>query len=112
MRKKINTLETEFTAFHFVKEQVPLFICHFPFALEPYRTLSYYQSVICQEAYFHIMNDSQNSTCEVLMHHYAVTTKVDHLRYTYISNCILNSLLSHPAIMLNIVTIHAIRKRL
>ena len=110
MRRKINTLETEFTAFHFVKEQVPLLICHFPFSLEPYRTLSYYQSVICQEAYFHIMNDSQNSTCEVLMHHYAVTTKVDHLRYTYISNCILNSLLSHPAIMLNIVTIHAIRK--
>ena len=110
MRKKINTLEAEFTAFHFVKEQVPLLICHFLFALEPYRTLSYYQSVIYQEAYVHIMNDSQNSTCEVLMHHYAVTTEVDHLRYTYISNCILNSLLSHPAIMLNIVTIHAIRK--
>ena len=29
MRKKINTLETEFTAFHFVKEQVPLLIVIF-----------------------------------------------------------------------------------
>ena len=27
--EKINTLETDFTAFHFVKEQVPLLICHF-----------------------------------------------------------------------------------
>ncbi|XP_022780071.1 melanocyte-stimulating hormone receptor-like [Stylophora pistillata] len=56
------------------------------------------------------MNDSQNSTCEVLMHHYAITTEVDDLRFTYISNSILNSLLSHSAIMLNIVTIYAIRK--
>ena len=51
-----------------------------------------------------------NSTCEVLMHYYAMTTQVEILRFTYISNCVLNSLLSHTAIMLNIVTIHAIRK--
>ncbi|XP_022802979.1 adenosine receptor A2b-like, partial [Stylophora pistillata] len=56
------------------------------------------------------MNDSQNSTCEVLMHHYAITSEVDHLYFTYISNSILNGLLSHSAITLNIVTIYAIRK--
>ena len=53
-----------------------------------------------------------NSTCEVLIHHYAMTTEVEILRFTYISNCVLNSLLSHLAIMLNIVTIYAIRKTL
>ena len=51
-----------------------------------------------------------NSTCEVWMHYYAMTTEVEILRFTYITNCVLNSLLSHPAIMLNIVTIYAIRK--
>ncbi|XP_022781933.1 adenosine receptor A2b-like [Stylophora pistillata] len=56
------------------------------------------------------MNDSQNSTCKVLMHRYAITTEVDDLRFTYISNSILNSLLSHFTIMFNIVTICAVRK--
>ena len=51
-----------------------------------------------------------NSTCEVLMHHYAMTTEVEILRFTYITNCVLNSLLSHLAIMPNIVTIYAISK--
>ena len=55
----------------------------------------------------HPMNDSK---CEVWMHYYAVTTEVEILRFTYITNCILNIFLSHTAIMLNIVTIHAIRK--
>ena len=53
-----------------------------------------------------------NSTCEVLIHHYAMTTEVEILRFTYITTCVLNSLLSHLAIMLNIVTIYAIRKTL
>lgn len=44
------------------------------------------------------------------MHRYAITTEVDDLRFTYISNSILNSLLSHFTIMFNIVTICAVRK--
>ena len=37
-------------------------------------------------------------------------TELEELRSTYIANCVFNSFLSYTTIMLNIVTIHAIRK--
>ena len=37
-------------------------------------------------------------------------TELEELRSTYIANCVFNSFLSYTSIMLNIVTIHAIRK--
>ena len=37
-------------------------------------------------------------------------SELEKLRSTYIANCVFNSFLSYAAIMLNIVTIHAIRK--
>ena len=49
-------------------------------------------------------------SCELLLHDYPKISEVKDLRSTYIANCVLNSVLSYTAIMLNIVTIHAIRK--
>ena len=37
-------------------------------------------------------------------------SELEKLRSTYIANCVFDSFLSYAAIMLNIVTIHAIRK--
>ena len=50
-------------------------------------------------------------SCE-LLHNYRQIFEVKDLRSTYIANCVFNSFLSYTAIMLNIVTIHAIRKTL
>ena len=52
----------------------------------------------------------KKSSCELLLHYYPKVTEVDELRSTYIANCVFNNFLSYSAIMLNIVTIHAIRK--
>ena len=41
-----------------------------------------------------------------------IPDEIEELRRTYIANCVLNSFLSYTAIMLNIVTIHAMRKTL
>ena len=49
--------------------------------------------------------------CE-LLHNYRQIFEVKDLRSTYIANCVFNSFLSYTAIMLNILTIHAIRKTL
>ena len=46
------------------------------------------------------------SSCEILLK----TSEVDDLRSTCITGCVLNSFLSYAAIMLNVVTIHAIKK--
>ena len=54
-----------------------------------------------------IMN---KSSCELLLHYYPKVTDFEELRSTYIANCVLNNFLSYTVIMLNIVTIHAIRK--
>ena len=51
----------------------------------------------------------KKSSCELLLHYYPSVTEVEELRSTYIANCVFNNFLSHTAIMLNIVTIHAIR---
>ena len=48
--------------------------------------------------------------CEILVDYYSRVPKVDNLFSTYIANCVFNSFLSYTSIMLNIVTIHAIRK--
>ena len=49
-------------------------------------------------------------SCELPLHYYPKISKFEELRSTYIANCVFNSFLSYTAIMLNIVTIHAIRK--
>ena len=52
----------------------------------------------------------KKSSCEELLQLYPKTSELEDLRSTYIANCVFNSFLSYTAIMLNIVTIHAIRK--
>ena len=59
------------------------------------------------EAWVNIM---KKSSCELLLHYYPSVTEVEELRSIYIANCVFNNFLSYTAIMLNIVTIHAIRK--
>ena len=59
------------------------------------------------EAWVNIMD---KSSCELLLHYYPSVTEVEELRSTYIANFVFNNFLSYTAIMLNIVTIHAIRK--
>ena len=51
-----------------------------------------------------------NKSCEVLLRYFPSVSKVEDLHSTYFANCVFNSFLSYTAIMLNIVTIHAIRK--
>ena len=50
------------------------------------------------------------SSCEILLDYYPRVSEVAYLFSTYIANCVFNSFLSYTAIMLNIVTIHVIRK--
>ena len=52
----------------------------------------------------------ERSSCELLLQLYPRVSEVEELRSTIITNCAFNSFLSYTAIMLNIVTIHAIRK--
>ena len=48
--------------------------------------------------------------CNLIHVYYPNISEVGNLYATYITNCVVNSFLSYTAIMLNIVTIHAIRK--
>ena len=52
----------------------------------------------------------KKSLCEFLMQYFAKTSDAEELRSTYIAICVFNSFLTYTAIMLNILTIHAIRK--
>ena len=52
----------------------------------------------------------KKSSCEVLAQYFSSGFKVEDFFSTIIANCVFNSFLSYTAIMLNIVTIHAIRK--
>ena len=52
----------------------------------------------------------KKSSCELLLTGYPRISEFEELRSTYFPNSIFNSLLSYTAIMLNIVSIHAIRK--
>ena len=49
-------------------------------------------------------------SCQVLLSSYPNISEVDHLRSTCIANCVFNNFLSCTAIVLNIVTIHAIKR--
>ncbi len=51
-----------------------------------------------------------NLSCGTLLQISPSISEVKNLYSTYIANCVINSFLSYTAIMLNIVTIHAIRK--
>ena len=52
----------------------------------------------------------KKSFCEILQDYYPRISEVEELYSTTIANGVFNSFLSYTAIMLNIVTIHAIRK--
>ena len=53
----------------------------------------------------------KKSSCEVLVsQNFPLASEVDDFRPTYIANCAFNSFLCYNAFMLNIVTIHALRK--
>ena len=54
----------------------------------------------------------EKSPCVIPLQPNSENTEVEELRSTYIPNCVFNSFLSYTAIMLNIVTIHAIRRTL
>ena len=50
------------------------------------------------------------SFCEFLIQRYPKASDAEEFRSTYIANCVFNSFLSYTSIMLNLLTIHAIRK--
>ena len=50
------------------------------------------------------------STCEVFAQYFSLFPEIEDFYSASIVNCVFNSFLSYTAIMLNIVTIHAIRK--
>ena len=52
----------------------------------------------------------KKSSCELLLQFYPEISNVEELHSISIANCVFNSFLCYTAIMLNILTIHAIRK--
>ena len=52
----------------------------------------------------------KKSFCEFLMQYFPKASDAEELRSTYIASCVFNSFLSFTAIVLNLLTIHAIRK--
>ena len=52
----------------------------------------------------------KTSSCESLLQYYPQISEVEDLRSTYIANCVLNNFLCCTAIILNVVTIHVLRK--
>ncbi|XP_078348580.1 adenosine receptor A2a-like [Oculina patagonica] len=57
-------------------------------------------------------NIMKNSSCEFLLQQYPEISDLKNFQSTSIANCVFNSFSSYTAIMLNTVTIHAIRKTL
>ena len=51
----------------------------------------------------------KKSFCELLLVYFPRISELGDLRFTFIANCVFNIFLCYTAIMLNIVTIHAIR---
>ena len=49
------------------------------------------------------------SSCELLLQYYPKISEVENLPSTYIASCVFSNFLCYTAIMLNIVTIHAMR---
>ena len=56
------------------------------------------------------MDMMEKAICEFLLESNPKVVEFADLRWTYIANCVFNSFLSYTCIMLNIVTIHAIRR--
>ena len=52
----------------------------------------------------------KKSLCELLRDYFPRDSEVEDFYWTSIANCVFSSFLAHTAIMLNIVTMHAIRK--
>ncbi|XP_078347427.1 adenosine receptor A2a-like [Oculina patagonica] len=52
----------------------------------------------------------KKSTCELLLLGYPKISEIEELRSTYFANSVFNNFLCYTAIILNIITIHAIRK--
>ena len=52
----------------------------------------------------------EKSFCQELLPYYPSTPEAEDLQPSYIVNFVLNDFLSYTTIMLNIITIHAIRK--
>ena len=52
----------------------------------------------------------KKSFCEVLLQFYPRISEYEDLHSTFVANCVFNSFFCYTAIMLNIITIHAIRK--
>ena len=52
----------------------------------------------------------RKSTCELLMEFFPKISEFEDLYSTYVANCVFNSFLCYTAIMLNIVTIYALRR--
>ena len=52
----------------------------------------------------------KSSSCQLLSDSYPNVSEVENLRWTSLVNLMFNNFLSYTAIMLNVVTIHAIRK--
>ncbi|XP_078349062.1 beta-4C adrenergic receptor-like [Oculina patagonica] len=50
------------------------------------------------------------SSCELMLQYYPEISDVEDLHSSFIANCVFNNFLSYTTIMLNIVTIHTIRK--
>ena len=53
----------------------------------------------------------KKSSCELFAKYFSSGFKAEDFYSTIIANCVFNGFLSYTAIMLNIVTIHAIRKK-
>ena len=56
------------------------------------------------------MKVTEKSSCELLSGSYPNVSELENLRWTFLVYLVFNNFLTHTAIMLNIVTIHAIRK--
>lgn len=52
----------------------------------------------------------KKSSCEAVRQHVPSDTELKDLRWTFFVNCVFNIFLSYTAVMLNAVTIHAVRK--
>lgn len=50
------------------------------------------------------------SFCEDILRYYPTVSEVEDLRPSYIANCVFAIFLNHTTVMLNIVTIHAVKK--
>ena len=73
--------------------------------------LSFLKVVFITNAqFFHEIDIMKNTSCQELLHFFPSVSEVDDLHSTIIANCVFNNFLCYTAIMLNILTIYAMRK--